>query len=131
MGDRNESRNERDVGQEDDRTSEQRDADDADGERGAGDDDRIYHRKVTPDAEEANQSLLRLLANVENCEVTDLPPLYEQIDHMVEHLFTQPPPDDAQAELTFSYHGYRIELDQTGNVSLMKLAERTPVESEE
>lgn len=102
------------------------------GERsdGDGDDDvgenRIYHRKVTPDADEANRSLLRLLADVEGCEVTDLPPLYEQVDHLVEHLFTDPPPASAQAELEFSYHGYRVELDQTGNVSLMKLAEEPP-----
>ncbi|WP_162224264.1 HalOD1 output domain-containing protein [Halorussus salinus] len=86
---------------------------------------RIRHRKVTPDAEEANESLLRLIANLENCEVTDLPPLYEQVDHMVEHLFSTPPPPEAQAEIEFSYHGYRIELDQDGNVSFMKLADRS------
>src|SRR6056297_2561668 len=82
---------------------------------------RIRHRKVTPEVEEANRSLLRLIANLENCEVTDLPPLYEQIDHMVEQLFNSQPPPDAQAENRFSYHGYRIELDQDGNVSFMKL----------
>lgn len=140
MGDPNESSNDEDVGPEDDRASEQRGAsDEADGEPGlgddcgpeSGDDARMHHRKLTPDAETANRRLLRLLANVENCEVNDLPPLYGQIDHMVEYLFTDPPPGDAQAELAFSYHGYRIELDQTGNVSLMKLAERTPVDSEE
>jgi hypothetical protein len=92
---------------------------DADSER------RIRHRKVTPDAEEANQSLLRLIANLENCDVTDLPPLYEQIDHLVEHLFGSPPPPEAQAEIEFSYHGYRIQLDQSGNVSFMKLADGT------
>ncbi|NEU58076.1 HalOD1 output domain-containing protein [Halorussus sp. MSC15.2] len=84
---------------------------------------KIYHRKVTPEVEEANQSLLRLVANLENCEVTDLPPLYDQIDHLVEHLFSSPPPPEAQVEVEFSYYGYRIELDQSGNVSLMKLAD--------
>ncbi|MFC4451548.1 HalOD1 output domain-containing protein [Halorussus aquaticus] len=83
---------------------------------------RIYHRKVTPEVEEANRSLLRLVANLENCELTDLPPLYDQIDHLIEHLFSSPPPPEAQVEVEFSYYGYRIELDQSGNVSLMKLA---------
>jgi len=73
---------------------------------------RIRHRKVTPEVEEANRSLLRFVANLEHCEVTDLPPLYEQIDHMVEQLFSSPPPPQAQAEIRFSYHGYRIELDR-------------------
>jgi hypothetical protein len=92
---------------------------------------RIFHRKVTPEAEEANESLLRLIANLERCEVTDLPPLYDQIDHMVEHLFTEPPPTDAQAELEFSYHGYRIELDQTGDVKFMKIREESTSASKE
>ncbi|WP_135830487.1 HalOD1 output domain-containing protein [Halorussus halobius] len=92
---------------------------------------QIYHRKLAPDAEEANRSLLRLIANLERCEVTELPPLYEQVDHLVEKLFTAPPPSDAQAELAFSYYGYRVELDQSGNVSLMKLAGEPPVDPEE
>ncbi|WP_205254576.1 MULTISPECIES: HalOD1 output domain-containing protein [Halorussus] len=83
----------------------------------------IYHRKVTPDVEEATRSLLRLVANLENCEVTDLPPLYDCIDHMVEHLFDSPPSPEAQTELEFSYFGYRIRIDQSGNVSLKKLAD--------
>ena len=92
---------------------------------------RIFHRKVMPVAEEANQSLLRLVANLERCEVTDLPPLYDQIDHMVEHLFTDPPPADAQAKLEFSYHGYRIELDQSGDVKFMRINGEEPAASEE
>jgi len=84
---------------------------------------QIRHRKVTPDPDEANRSLLRLIANLENCEVTDLPPLYERVDHLVENLFTSPPPAEAQVEIEFSYHGYRVELDQKGNASFMKLGE--------
>jgi len=91
---------------------------------------QIRHRKVTPDPEEANRHLLRLVANLENCEINDLPPLYDRIDHLIEELFTSPPPSEAQAELEFSYYGYRIELDQRGNVSLMKLGE-SPTEPRE
>lgn len=95
------------------------------------DERKIYHRKVTPDPDEANQSLLRSIADLERCAVTDLPPLYEQVDHLIEHLFNSPPPPEAHAELQFSYHGYRIELDQTGNATLMKLADRMSVGSDE
>lgn len=83
---------------------------------------KIRHRKVTPEVEEAKRNLLRLIANLENCEVTELPPLYDHVDHLIEHLFSSPPPAEAQVEIEFSYHGYRIELDQSGNVSFMKLA---------
>lgn len=101
-----------------------------DGTTDDGGEPKIFHRQVASEAEEANERLLRLIANLENCDVTDLPPLYDQIDHMVEHLFTEPPPADAQVELKFTYHGYRIELDQSGDVTLMKVGEEAPAAEE-
>jgi hypothetical protein len=85
--------------------------------------ERIYHRKIEPEPEDADYRLLRLIANVEGVDVTDLPPIYDRIDHLVGHMYQNPPSPDAQAQLEFSYYGYRITLDQDGNVSLMKLAD--------
>lgn len=105
-----------------------RDYDEASGDAPSG--NGIYHRQIVPDPDAANRSLLQVIADLEGCGMTDLPPLYDRVDHLVEHLFTSPPPVEAQAELQFSYHGYRIELDQTGNVMVMKLGDGSPVESE-
>lgn len=88
-----------------------------------GDTERtIYHRQVEPNEETGNQKIARLIANLENCDTTELPPLYNWIDHVVEDLFSDPPPAEAQAEIAFTYAGYRIELDQTGHVRLLPVS---------
>lgn len=44
-------------------------------------------------------SLLHVIAELEGCEVEDLPPLYDYVDHLLEDLFTTPPPPKAQARV--------------------------------
>ena len=95
------------------------------------DDRQIHHRTVEPEPERANERLLRHVADLEGCELTDLPPLYNRIDDLLNDIFDSPPPSEAQAELEFSYYGYRITIDQTGDLSLMKLPERSPTEVDE
>lgn len=102
--------------------------DSSDGTDGDSNDRQIYHRTVEPETERANERLLRHIAELEDCEMTDLPPLYDRIDDLLQNVFDFPPPSEAQAELEFSYYGYRITVDQTGEVSLMKLPESSPTE---
>lgn len=91
---------------------------------------RMYRRTVTADPEDGFHDLLHAVADLEGCDVESLPPLYDRVDHLVEHLFEQPPSPKAQAEIQFTYYDYRITLDQLGNVSLRKqhesLDERGP-----
>jgi|APHM01.1.fsa_nt_gi hypothetical protein len=83
---------------------------------------RIYHRQIDPTAENAEYDLLTVLAEVEGTDVTDLPAMYNSIDHFIERLFGTPPSPAAQVVLEFSYYDYRITVDQTGSVTLVKLA---------
>jgi hypothetical protein len=106
-------------------------ADSDDREDGAETDDRdarIVHRRIEPEPEDADYRLLQLIADVEGIDVTDLPPIYGRIDHLVSNMYEDPPSAEAQAQLKFSYAGYRISLDQDGNVSLMKIADGLPPE---
>jgi hypothetical protein len=107
------------------------DGDSSDGGETDGDstDQRIYHRTVEPETERANERVLGHIAELEGCELTDMPPLYDRIDDLLRNIFDSPPP--SEAELEFSYYGYRITIDQTGRVSLMKLPERSPTEADE
>lgn len=107
------------------------DGDSADGNLGDADDassdsadpQRIYRRKVEPDPDEPYLSFLHTIAEVEGCSIDDLPPLYDYVDHLVEHLFSTPPPAKAQVQMEFTYYNYRVNLDQEGNLSLMKQSE--------
>lgn len=81
----------------------------------------IVERVVDPDDEQANYSVLETIASAEDVDVTDLPPMYTRIDHLLDELFDEPPVDEAQIEVSFSYYGYRVTVNQGGTVTLRKL----------
>lgn len=88
---------------------------------------RIHTREIEPDPENANYEVLRVIADVEGVDVSELPPMWERINDAVTELFTDPPSPAAQMEMAFSYHGYRVTMDQSGAVSLKRLDdERLP-----
>lgn len=84
---------------------------------------RIAKRQISPDPSDPYLSVLEPIADLEGCSVEDLPPLYKYVDHLIENLFSTPPPEKAQVEITFTYYYYRIRLDQQGNMCLTRLAE--------
>lgn len=84
---------------------------------------QTYDRQITPDPEYANYSLLEVIADIESVDVTALPPMWTRIDDALEELFQEPPAPEARMELTFSYHGYRITVRQSGDVSLTPLSD--------
>jgi hypothetical protein len=81
----------------------------------------IFQQDVDPSDGEPNYQVLQAVAEVEGVDVTELPSMYERIDHMLDELFSEPPTAEAQVEITFSYHGYRITADQEGQITLRKL----------
>lgn len=81
----------------------------------------IHERQVEPVEDEANYRVLETIADVEGVDVTELPPMYERLDHMLDELFSEPPSPEAQVEITFSYYGYRVTADQEGSITLRKL----------
>ncbi|PSP55565.1 hypothetical protein BRC82_05020 [Halobacteriales archaeon QS_1_67_19] len=64
-----------------------------------------------------------IVAELEGSDVTEIPALYDTIDHLLEHLFSNPPPIEAQARLEFTFEGYRIALLQDGRATFMKVVE--------
>lgn len=89
-------------------------------------DGKIVTTEIEPDPETAEYDLLEIIADLDGVDITDLPSLYDQMDHFVETLFETPPAPEAQLELSFSYAGYRISVDQTGAVTLVNV--KNPVE---
>lgn len=97
--------------------------DDAPGDDSSDDARRIHRRKIEPDPDHPHFSLLHAIAELEGCGVDDLPPLYDYVNHLIEDLFTTPPPPKAQAEIEFTYYDYRVNVDQEGHLSLLKQPE--------
>lgn len=94
-------------------------------DRTDGHEDTIVRWHFDPDETDPGTTVAEAVAELEGCDTTDLTPLYDCIDRMVGHLFTDPPSAEAQAEVTFSYEGYRITVDQDGWARLVSVGEPT------
>jgi len=95
-------------------------------ESGDGESDEdigIVRRQIDPDPSTAEYDLLDLISELEDRDITALPALYNEVDHVVETLYKTPPAPRAQMEITFSYAGYRITMDRTGAVRVVPVKE--------
>ena len=98
------------------------------GETPPDSDSVIVHRELfegeQPDSDDDPEiDIAKIVADLEGESATDISSLYDTIDHLVEHLYSNPPPIEAQAELEFTFEGYRIELSQDGKATFMKIAD--------
>jgi hypothetical protein len=83
----------------------------------------IVERSVETSDSDPNYQVLEVIADIEGVDIRDLPPMYQCIDHMLDELYSDPPADEAQVEVTFSYNGYRVTASQYGTIRLRKLGE--------
>lgn len=81
------------------------------------------HWEFDVDRENPEIDIAEVTAKLEGRDSSDLSPLYDTIDHLIEKLFSDPPSAEAQAVLQFSYEGYRITLNQDGYATFMKIVE--------
>lgn len=61
------------------------------------------------------------VADLSGREVDELRPLYDCVDHLLEHLYSDPPSPSADVEIAFSYEGYRITMYQDGRATFRRL----------
>lgn len=79
----------------------------------------VERRHLTPDPGAAEYELLEVVAELERTDIDDLPPLYVRVDRLVKSVFQRPPAPETRVVLTFNYAGYRITLQQSGEVELV------------
>lgn len=83
----------------------------------------IIRRQISPESETAEHDFLEIIMALEDKSIEELPSLYHELDHVIEILFRTPPSHDAQLSVSFTYAGYRITMDQSGTVKLLKVTE--------
>jgi hypothetical protein len=81
----------------------------------------IIRRELDTSEEEPATQIAMAVADIEDKEVDELESLYQTVDHVVDHIFSDPPKPGAQVEVAFSYEGYRITIDQEGVVTFVKV----------
>ncbi|ELY97441.1 HalOD1 output domain-containing protein [Natrialba asiatica] len=80
----------------------------------------VVHRDLDPDGDNPSVQVVEEIMDFEGADATELPTIYDCIDGMLNELFSNPPSPEAQMEVKFSYHGYRITVKQNGNAKFVK-----------
>lgn len=81
----------------------------------------IVHRELDTDRENPANEVAEIVANLEDTPIEELESTWECIDHVVDHIFSNPPAQDAQVKVTFTYEGYRITVEQNGRTEFVKV----------
>lgn len=80
----------------------------------------VAKRVLDTDQDAPATQIVEVVAELENTNLTDLSPIYNCIDDLVTDLFSSPPPEEADANITFTYRGYRIHVQQDGTTTFLQ-----------
>ena len=82
--------------------------------------DEILHRQIDTDRETPVVAIAEIVSEIENVPHEELTTTYEHLDHILQELFSNPPVPEAQVEVSFTYEGYRVKVEQDGHVQLIR-----------
>ena len=87
---------------------------------GNSSDQEMYHRDLDTDAEQPVEQIAEIVADLEEQSMKDLTPLYSQLDHVLDQLFSDPPAEEADVVISFTYENYRITVEQNGHAKFVE-----------
>lgn len=82
--------------------------------------EEIVTRELDTATEAPAAEVAESVAEIEAADPTDLPPMYDCVDGMLDDLFSDPPDPEAQLRVEFSYGTYRITIEQDGTARFVK-----------
>ena len=85
-------------------------------------DDKIVHRDLDTDDENPSGQIVEVVAELKNTDIEELTAAWSIIDDILSHLFEDPPAPEAQAQIKFSYEGYRITVEQNGHAEFVEVS---------
>lgn len=83
--------------------------------------EEIIHRQLDTERDEPVTMIAELVAELEGVQHDELTTTYEHLDHVLGEIFSNPPVPEAQVEISFTYEGYRITVEQDGSAQFMKV----------
>jgi len=83
-------------------------------------DDETVHRELDTDVENPGVLVAEVIEELEGRDATDLATMYSCVDGMLDNLFSTPPSPDAEMLVEFTYEGYRITVEQSGDATFVK-----------
>lgn len=82
---------------------------------------QIIHRKLDTDIDEPVVQVAEIVADIEGTCHEELTRTYDHLDHILTYVFSNPPVPAAQVQITFSYEGYRVTVEQDGRAQFVKI----------
>ncbi|WP_222917774.1 HalOD1 output domain-containing protein [Natrinema sp. SYSU A 869] len=82
----------------------------------------VLRRQLNTEEGDTTIQLVEIIAELDDREPTELSPLYRSVDSLISDLFGSPPPTHVDANLVFSYHGYRVHVQQDGMTTFRELS---------
>lgn len=79
----------------------------------------VVRRQLSTDEGNPGPRIAAIVADLEDREMTEMATMYDCVDGILEHLFSDPPAEEARMRVEFSYEGYRITVEQDGLVELV------------
>jgi hypothetical protein len=81
----------------------------------------IIHRELDTEAEEPAIQIVEVVADIDDKDVAEMTSMWNCTDHVLDHLFSNPPSPEAQMRVEFSYENYRITVEQDGTAEFVKI----------
>lgn len=83
--------------------------------------DEIVHRQLDTGREDPAAEIAEIVAELDGRDVEELATTWAVIDDAVAEVFSNPPAPEAQVQITFSYEGYRITVEQDGTAKFVAI----------
>jgi hypothetical protein len=81
--------------------------------RGTDEDTGTVRVEFDTDQSVPSLSVVAAVAEITDEDEAELSPVYDCIDHLVDHVFSNPPDTEADVVVSFTYEGYRVTSSRT------------------
>lgn len=81
----------------------------------------VHHVQIEIDPEEPEVPFVETLADIKGVDQSDLDPLHSNLDNLIGGVLLSPPPEENQAEISFTYEGFRVTLYHDGHAVLREV----------
>jgi len=85
--------------------------------------EQILHRRLDLDGPEPAIQIAEHVADIADEDVDSLSSTWETFGDVLADLFADPPARDAQVQVTFTYEGYRITVEQDGHAKFVPITD--------
>jgi hypothetical protein len=83
--------------------------------------EEIVHRQLATEREDPVVQITEAIEEIDGTDQREMTPVYDQLDHVLDYIFSNPPVPEAQVQITFTYEGYRITVEQDGSAQFVEV----------